>query len=170
MIIDLIVGAFTAFTAVAVLFAVFRLFKRKPPKGAIPGIAALAIVGITATVQYGWADRMIGGLTGMVVIDRVAEPTPFIPWSYVYPITEHLAVFDRPAMQTNEAHPDLRMGRILFLHRQDETQEMTVVIDCANHRHTAITPDATFTADGLPENADWQTTTLPNLYEAACPQ
>lgn len=170
MIIDLIVGAFSAFTAVAVLFATFKLFKRKPPKGSIPAVAAIAIVGVTAAVQYGWAERMIGGLAGMVVLDRVQETTPFSPWSFAFPITSHLAIFDKPAMQTNTDHPELRMGRVLFLHREAQNQEMTVLIDCSNRRHTAIGENTTFDANGLPTDADWQTTTLPGLYAAACPE
>lgn len=169
MLLDVVIAICAAFAAGGVIFGLFRLIGRKPPKWLIPTVAAIAIVGVTAYQRYDWHNRVIALLPPeMVVIETLSTEVWVEPWSLVEPVVSSVLVADTASAKRNANHPALVLVDLVMLSRDDDTAVIPHLVDCARERVAPLPAQATFTEDGLPDAPDWRTGAPAALFEALC--
>lgn len=169
MFIDVLIAACAAFAAAGILLAVFKLTGRKAPRTLLMAVAAVAIVGVTATLRYQWADNTEKLLPPeMVVIERLTFSNLIEPWSVVHPVTDRLVVLDRGSILRNAAHPDMVMVDVLLVDRAADTMVARHLVDCRNRRDAVVPPDADLSGETLPGDLTWGSDAPAALYDLAC--
>ncbi len=170
MFLEIVAVVAVAFAACGSLLLIAKAFRIKLPRWAIPLTAGLAMVAVTISVRYTWADRLIGGLPAqVVVIDRYHATSWLEPWSYVVPRVNQLLVLDHGKTRTNPEHPEIRLVTLALVEQHSGTLEMTQFIDCQRQRRVVVTQDLQLDAEGLPSASSWIEGGEPQtLYRAAC--
>ncbi|GAA0580164.1 hypothetical protein [Caenispirillum bisanense] len=169
MLLDVVIAACAALASVGVVMAGFRLTGRKAPRNLLMALAAVAIVGVTATLRYQWASNTEQLLPPeMVVIERLTFSNLIEPWSVVHPVTSRLVVVDRASLRRHAAHPGFSMVDVLLVQRDADTLVARHLIDCRNRRDAVMPADADLTADDLPGDLRWGGDAPAALYDVAC--
>jgi hypothetical protein len=169
MLLDVLIAACAALAALGVMLIGFKVLRTAPPRWLGPVVAAIAVVAVTATLRYQWANRMEAMLPPeMVVIERLGTQSPFEPWSYLKPVTTTLVVADRGTLRTNPAHADLVLINVLVVGRARDTLVTRHLVDCAGRREAAFPANVTFTSEGLPDGLVWAADAPPALLTTAC--
>ncbi|MEM0899062.1 MAG: hypothetical protein AAGI92_03825 [Pseudomonadota bacterium] len=110
---------------------VFRTIKRPIPKGVIPLLAGVSIVGFTAYNENSWYSRQLEALPESVQVIRTGEFSNFIqPWTMIWPrVNRYLAVDTRNVAQVpdNEA---VRFTEIIVAERYTPTRVINQFINC----------------------------------------
>ncbi|KJS36694.1 MAG: hypothetical protein VR70_13755 [Rhodospirillaceae bacterium BRH_c57] len=170
MFLDVVIAVCAAFAGSGIVYALFRLFRRKPPKWVVPVVAAIAIVGVTAHLRYDWEHRSASLLPAdFVVVERLSTSTIFEPWSLIQPVVTSLLAVDTMSAKRNQARPEMVMVDLVMLRRADDTLIIRHVVDCAAKRVAPMPAEPAFDADGLPTNATWREGAPDALFTAVCP-
>ncbi len=169
MLLDVVIAACAALASVGVVMAGFRLTGRKAPRNLLMALAAVAIVGVTATLRYQWASNTEQLLPPeMVVIERLTFTNPIEPWSVIHPVTDRLVVLDRGSLRRHAAHPDMVMVDVLLVRRDHDTLIARHVVDCRARRDAVMPGDADLAAGDLPTDLRWASDAPPALYDISC--
>jgi hypothetical protein len=151
-----LVGTVMAGLAAALLVWAVRRWKPGVPAWLIPTAAGGAMIAAAVSSEYGWYSRMSGQLPdGFVVAQRIDDPDPWRPWTYVIPYTSRFVAVDQGTTRTDPGDPSQRMVDLYFFGRWAPLQKLTVLWDCAGNRTATLGDGATFTEDGQID-ADWQ--------------
>lgn len=169
MLLDALIGACAALAAAGILLLAFKIMRRKAPRNLVLAVAAIAIIGVTATLRYQWADNTAAMLPDdMVVIERLTFSNPIEPWSLVKPVTDRLIVVDQASVRRPPAFTDMVLVDVLLVRRDGDTMVARHLVDCPQRRD-AVVPQNTTLADGtLPEDLEWASNAPQGLYTAAC--
>lgn len=169
MLLDVVVAVCAAFAAAGVLYGLFRLIGRRPPKWLIPTVAAIAIVGVTAYQRYDWHNRVIALLPSeMVVVETLTTEVWVEPWSLIEPVTSSVLVVDTATLRRNDAHPGMALVDLVLLSRDKDTTVIRHLVDCPRRRVAPLPAETTFGGGGLPEAPDWRSGAPDPLFEAVC--
>jgi hypothetical protein len=172
MVFELIIVACVGLSCAGILLLVFRLFGRKAPKTLLLAVVGLSIIGFNSWNRYTWASRTEAGLPdGVTVVHRLAEPSPFEPWTYLVPQVSGLVILDGPRTRTNSAFPGLYWVHLLLSGRDEpETLELERIVDCRGARWANAGAGVALGDDGLPPTDAWKTGGEPAyLFKAVCP-
>lgn len=166
-----IVGAIVlAVASAGIVSMTFRVTGRRAPKGLLPLVAGVAMIGFMAWNENSWFSRTIADLPDSHVVVATGEFSNFIqPWTVVFPRINRFMVVDTGTIQINEAAPDLRRAEVILAQRYTPTVTTVQFVDCANGRRADQTEGTQFDNRGVPVIENWVEVAEDNeLVAAVC--
>lgn len=144
--------------AAAALFTwlFFRVIRRPMPRRVLPIAIGLAMIAYAIWSEYAWEWQTTGLLPADVeVIERLADRSPWRPWTYLHPRVTRMIALDHGTLRRNPSFPNMVMVDLVLLERWLPTRRVVRLIDCAGKRSADVTDPAAFAAGGLPPADAW---------------
>lgn len=158
MFLELLGVIFAGVAGAGLMMVIIRLTGARLPKWLTPVAAGGAMIAATISSEYSWYARTTDSLPeGFEIVDTVQTSAFWRPWTYVAPLTERFVALDVASLQTNSAHPDLKLAQAYFYGRWAPLHRLNVAADCAGGRRAALVDAITFADDGTIEGAQWVT-------------
>ena len=151
----------------------YRVFGRRPPRWAMPLGAGLSMVTFMIWNEYSWMSRTVAELPSTVrVVETRTYTAPWQPWTYVIPRVDRFLAVDTADFRQHPDLPGYILTKSFRVKRNDATMIVQHLFDCKQGRRADLTPQTTFTDDGLPENPVWydMTATDPLLAAICAPE
>ena len=170
MFLELLAVIFAGVAGAGLMMVIIRLTGGRLPKWLTPVAAGAVMIAVSISSEYSWFSRTTATLPeGLEVVETVETSAMWRPWTYAVPITERFVAVDTASIQTNIAHPDMRLGQVYFYGRWSPLNRLNVATDCASNRRAALIDAVSFAADGSLDGADWVSVDEGDpLIEAMC--
>ncbi|MEZ5841724.1 MAG: hypothetical protein R3D02_15295 [Hyphomicrobiales bacterium] len=156
MIMNLIITFLVGVGVTGLIFGLYRMAKRKPPRWMLPAAAGLSMIGFQAWNEYSWFSRTADLLPDTVEIGQTyANASLLQPWTYIAPRVDRFSAIDRATVRRNPQAPGFALAEVLLIGRLAPTAKTLQIFDCEMARRADITAATEFGDDGLPKNLQW---------------
>ncbi|SIT17400.1 hypothetical protein SAMN05421759_12623 [Roseivivax lentus] len=146
MFLELIAVIVAGIAGAGVMMLVSKISGGQLPRWLVPVAAGCAMLAAAISSEYGWYGRISEALPdGLVVADRINEPSWYRPWTYVVPMTQRFVAVDIDNLQQNTERNSVFLADLYFFGRWRPVQSVEVMVDCAEN----LRADPTF-GDGSP--------------------
>lgn len=168
MLISLLVTIFVALMAGVMVWLVYRVFRRPPPRFVIPAVIGATMLAFTIWNEYTWASRTTLP-AGVEVIERIAGTAPWQPWTYLFPRVDRMVAVDRQSIRTNERLPRHYLVELVLLERLMPARRTRLIVDCGTARQANVPPgEAALDAESLKAAAWAPMRRDASLFRAIC--
>ncbi|MFW8634231.1 hypothetical protein [Cribrihabitans pelagius] len=156
MFLELIAVIFAGVAAAGLVMLAGRTLGGRLPRWLAPVAAAVAMIGVTIALEYGWYGRTKASLPeGLTVAETVQHQSFYRPWTYALPYVDRFAALDTAGLMSHPGHPDVYLAEIFFFGRWAPVSKVSALLDCGGWRRTLVEDGATIGTDALPEGLDW---------------
>lgn len=167
----MLVATFAAgFAGAGIGLLLWRLSKRRLPRGVIPICAGLAMIAATVGQEYGWFDGVRATMAeDLVVLSTREQQAWYQPWTYVLPWVRGFISYSPSETVATAEGAEVYAVQLRIQERWQPQSVIPIVIDCTARRWADITPEMEFGADGLPDRAEWrQPSAVVPVVSAVC--
>ncbi|MCP4966729.1 MAG: hypothetical protein GY926_16070, partial [bacterium] len=118
--------------------------------------AGLTMICYAVWSDYSWASRTIAELPDHVkVVKQISTPTPWKPWTYLFPQVDRFIALDSSQTRKNDEMPGFVLTEVILVARLEPAVTTRQLFDCTQARRTDIILSDGFSEDGMPINPEW---------------
>lgn len=154
----MLVATFLAgFAGAGIGLILWRLSRRRLPRGVIPICAGLAMIAATIGQEYGWFDGVRSSMAeDLVVLSTREQQAWYQPWTYVWPWVRGFVSYSPSETVATAEGADVFAVQLRIQERWLPQAVVPIVVDCMERRWADITPEMAFGPDGVPDTAEWR--------------
>ena len=134
----------------------YRIIGQRAPKGLLPLVGGVAMIGFMAWNENSWFTRQAATLPDSHVVIATGTFSNFIqPWTLIWPRINRYMLVDTDTIEAHRPTPGLRRAEIILAQRYTPTVVTRQFIDCDQARRADHTDATEFDDDGRPVIENW---------------
>lgn len=153
----LLTALVAAFAGAGVGLLLRALTRKRLPMGVIPVCAGLGMIAATVGTEYGWYPNVVRTMPeDLVIVSERQQQAWYQPWTFIRPWTRGFVSYSPSETVETAAGSNIWVVQMRLQERWQPQIVRPSLIDCGLERRAEVTPEVSFTDDGMPINAAWR--------------